>query len=215
MKNQDKQAIIEIVLAFAAILALMGIFAYALRCESKRYERMRTIPVAAAVTEPADPNIPTYTVPPKEPEEKYEAVEVDMAMGEPRAQENDIEVCTEPELSEDDEILLRIAMAEAEGEGTEGKALVMCVVMNRVNYEKFPDNIKDVVFEKNQFSPVREGGRYYTETPDQECYEALDMVKHGWDESQGALYFESGEGDTWHSRNLDFLFQYGGHKFYK
>ena len=34
--------------------------------------------------------------------------------------------------NKDSDILLRIAMAEAEGEGTEGKALVMKVVLNRV-----------------------------------------------------------------------------------
>ena len=34
--------------------------------------------------------------------------------------------------NKDSDILLKIAMAEAEGEGTEGKALVMKVVLNRV-----------------------------------------------------------------------------------
>ncbi|MCC8066039.1 MAG: cell wall hydrolase [Clostridiales bacterium] len=112
------------------------------------------------------------------------------------------------------EILVRIAMAEAEGEGTYGKALVMKVVLNRVMSDEFPDSIEAVVFEEGQFSTVSDGGRYYTVEPDEECYEALGMVEAGWDETQGALYFESCNGDSWHSRNLDFLFQYGNHKFY-
>lgn len=116
---------------------------------------------------------------------------------------------------EDTEILLKIAMAEAEGESVEGKALVMLVVLNRVWSDEFPGTIEEVVFQPRQFSPVREGGRYYTTEPDEGCYKALEMVEQGWDESYGALYFESCEGGSWHSDNLEFLFQVGNHKFYK
>lgn len=117
--------------------------------------------------------------------------------------------------AEASEILLKIAMAEAEGESVEGKALVMLVVLNRVWSDEFPGTIEDVVFQPRQFSPVREGGRYYTTKPDRECYEALELVAQGWDESYGALYFESCKSDSWHSENLEFLFQEGNHKFYR
>lgn len=118
--------------------------------------------------------------------------------------------------AEEDTILLQIAMAEAEGEGVEGKALVMCVVLNRVWSAGFPNSIEAVVFQKNQFSPVAPGGRYYTVTPDAECYEALDMIKRGWDESEGATFFEAYyNSSTWHRDNLQRLFQYGNHIFYK
>jgi len=117
--------------------------------------------------------------------------------------------------AEDSVILLKIAMAEAEGESVEGKALVMLVVLNRVWSEDFPDSIEEVVFQPRQFSPVTEGGRYYTTEPDAGCYEALELVMSGWDESYGALYFESCEKDSWHSENLEFLYQVGNHKFYK
>lgn len=120
---------------------------------------------------------------------------------------------------EDSEILLKIAMAEAEGESTEGKALVMLVVLNRVWTDSFPDNIEDVVFQKlngaYQFPPAAPGGRYWTTEPDADCYKALDMVVHGWDESRGALYFEGNAGESWHSRNLNYLYTVGGHRFYK
>lgn len=117
--------------------------------------------------------------------------------------------------AEDSEILLKIAMAEAEGETVEGKALVMLVVLNRVWSDEFPDSIEAVVFQSKQFSPVCEGGRYYTTEPDKGCYEALELVMNGWDESKGALYFESCEKDSWHSKNLEFLYQVGKHRFYK
>lgn len=117
---------------------------------------------------------------------------------------------------EDSYLLLKIAMAEAEGESVEGKALVMLVVLNRVWSEEFPDTIEEVIFQENQFSPVAEGGRWWTTEPDAGCYEALELVMDGWDESQGALYFErASNGESWHSRNLEFLYQYGGHKFYR
>ena len=120
--------------------------------------------------------------------------------------------------NEEDECLLaKIAMAEAEGESTEGKAMVIMVVMNRVESKDFPDNIMDVIFDEGQFSPVKEGGRFYTTEPDEDCWAALDLIMQGWDESEGALYFEAiynGE-DTWHSRNLEYIKTVGNHNFYK
>lgn len=117
--------------------------------------------------------------------------------------------------AEDSEILLQIAMAEAESEGAEGMALVMLVVLNRVWSDEFPDTISGVVFEDGQFAVTEDGGRYWTVEPDEEAYEALEMVMSGWDESQGATYFESTTNEnTWHKDNLTFLFQYGNHLFY-
>lgn len=116
--------------------------------------------------------------------------------------------------AEDAEILLKVAMAEAEGETVEGKALVMLVVLNRVWSDDFPDTIEDVVFQQNQFTTTKDGGRYWTTEPDEGCYEALELVLSGWDESQGAMYFESCKNSSWHSENLTLLFEYGNHRFY-
>ncbi len=116
--------------------------------------------------------------------------------------------------ADDSQMLMKIAMAEAEGESVEGKALVILVVLNRVWSDDFPETIKEVIFQPKQFSPVTEGGRYYTTEPNEECYEALELVMSGWDESQGALYFESAGKSDWHRKNLEFLFQYGNHYFY-
>ena len=138
----------------------------------------------------------------------------------------------EPDLSkpsldwgaEDSYLLAKIAMAEAEGEGVEGKAMVIMVVLNRVWAEGFPNSIEDVIFDYNeqkdiyQFSPVAPGGRWWTTEPDEECYEALRIIMvEKWDESEGALYFEAtynGE-DTWHSENLEYIKTVGNHNFYK
>ena len=113
-------------------------------------------------------------------------------------------------------LLAKIAMAEAEGEDTEGKALVIMVVLNRVWSDKFPDSIEEVIMQRKQFSVTQEGGRWWTVEPNEDCYKALDMVMtEQWDESQGALYFESEGRSTWHQDNLEYLFQHGNHYFYK
>jgi len=121
---------------------------------------------------------------------------------------------------EESYLLAKIAMVEAEGEDVEGKALVMLVVLNRVWSDRFPDTIEEVIYQRTgnggwQFSPLQEGGRWYTTEPDQECWEALELIQiEKWDESQGALYFESAGKSDWHRKNLEFLFQYGNHYFY-
>lgn len=121
--------------------------------------------------------------------------------------------------ADDAELLLKIAMAEAEGESIEGKAMVMLVVLNRTWSADFPNSIEEVIFQNDpdrQFSVTEDGGRWYTTEPDADCVKALELVESGWDESWGAMYFEScGNEPSWHSRNLDFLFQLGNHKFYK
>lgn len=122
--------------------------------------------------------------------------------------------------AEDEYLLMKIAMAEAEGEDIDGKALVIMVILNRVASDKFPDTIEEVIYQqsngKYQFSPIS-NGRFDRVEPNEDCQKALDMVMlDGWDDSQGALYFEScSNEDNWHSRNLEFLFKHGGHRFYK
>ena len=105
--------------------------------------------------------------------------------------------------ADDSYLLAKIAMAEAEGEDTEGKAYVIMVILNRILSDEFPDTIEDVIFQDNQFSPVS-NGRFYNIEPNDDCWDALDMIQvDKWDKSQGALYFESCESeDNWHSRNL-------------
>ena len=111
-------------------------------------------------------------------------------------------------------MLAKIAMAEAEGEDTKGKALVIRTVLNRVNSEAFPDTIEKVIYQKKQFTPIQ-NGRYGRVEPDEDCYKALELVEDGWDESEGALYFErSTDKNTWHAKNLKKLFTYGKHTFY-
>lgn len=51
----------------------------------------------------------------------------------------------------DIELIALLTMAEAEGECEEGQRLVIDTVLNRVDNPHFPDNIYDVVWQKNQY----------------------------------------------------------------
>ena len=116
--------------------------------------------------------------------------------------------------AEESYLLAIIAMAEAEGEDIEGKALVMLVVLNRVFDDEFPDAIEEVIYQPGQFSPVS-NGRFEKVEPDTDCWAALDLIMlDKWDESCGAIYFESKSESTWHSENLIFLYRHGKHYFY-
>lgn len=111
-------------------------------------------------------------------------------------------------------LLLQIGAAERGTAGcTECIALVMRTVLNRVESPKFPSTIKGVIYAQDQFTPVMDG-TFEEAVPGWRCTNALEMIQEGWDESQGALYYEWCEGESWHSQNLDLLFQHCDTRFY-
>jgi len=121
------------------------------------------------------------------------------------------------------EALLRIVEAEAGIEDEDGKLLVANVVLNRVEDGQFPDTVSEVVFQREngtaQFSPVSDGSYYRVEISD-ETIHAVGRALMGEDISQGALYFAARKyADSskmkWFDENLEFLFQHGGHEFFK
>ena len=115
---------------------------------------------------------------------------------------------------EEERLLLKIGMAERGSSGcTDCIALVMRTVLNRVDSPRFSSTIRGVIYAQDQFTPVAEG-TFESVIPNDRCREALDMVKRGWDESQGALYYEWCEGESWHSKNLNLLFQHCDVRFY-
>ena len=113
-------------------------------------------------------------------------------------------------------LLAKIAMAEAEGCNTQTKTLIIMCVLNRVWSDEFPDTIEEVIFQENQFSPI-DNGRWDRVEPNEDCYEAVKIVMEAkYDYSGGATYFENcADEDNWHSRNLEFLYESEGIRFYK
>ena len=138
-------------------------------------------------------------------------------------EETEIEVNYYPEFTyskdwsvEDSYLLAKIAMAEAEGCNTQTKTLIVICVLNRVWSDEFPDTIEEVIFRESQFSPI-DNGRWDRVEPNEDCYEAVKVVMEAkYDYSGGATYFEScNDEDNWHSRNLEFLYESEGIRFYK
>ena len=103
------------------------------------------------------------------------------------------------------DLLEQVAMAEAEGEGATGMALVMRVVLNRADLEGLP--LDNIIYKPSQFATDHMGEK----EPSEDCHKALAMVIDGWDESQGAIYFNKGEYPNYGEP----LFQYGNHYFSK
>lgn len=123
---------------------------------------------------------------------------------------------------EDYQNLLQIVEAEAGTEDIEGRIMVANVIMNRVKYNEFPDNVTDVIWEYNngvaQFSPV-EDGRISEVTVSRETKEAVKQVLEGVDYSKGALFFiqksaAAKSNISWFDKNLKRLFKHGVHEFY-
>lgn len=64
-------------------------------------------------------------------------------------------VCTKQDSRQD--VLACAMYAEGRGEGVKGMSLIGNTIINRTNSDKFPDEIKGVVFQKKQFSYTSQG----------------------------------------------------------
>ncbi len=111
----------------------------------------------------------------------------------------------------EEDLLLRMGMAEAGDQGTYGIALVMRVCLNRVANPSWPSTIEGVITQPGQYSTWP--GPIQNCTPSAECYEALEWIKNGWDESNGAEYFCMYYLDF--SSWAQYLYSYGDHHFYR
>ena len=121
------------------------------------------------------------------------------------------------------EVLLKIVEAEAGCEDEEGKLLVANVILNRLNSDKFPDSVSEIVFQQEngitQFSPVSDGS-YDRVQISEETVRAVGRALDGEDISEGALYFAARDyADSkrmrWFDEKLTLLFRHGGHEFFK
>ena len=62
-----------------------------------------------------------------------------------------------PLTDEEIELIALVTMAEAEGESEYGKRLVIDTILNRVDHDKFPDSVEEVIYQPSQFSSVWNG----------------------------------------------------------
>lgn len=109
--------------------------------------------------------------------------------------------------------LSRIIYAESGNQPLEGKIAVGNVVMNRVNNPRFPNNIYDVLFQKNQFSPAASGSIY--RDPNEESVVAAMLVLDGAKVTPDALFFNAAGVRSYASRTRTYVATIGDHAFYK
>lgn len=92
-----------------------------------------------------------------------------------------------PFTDQDLDLLARLVNAEAGAESLTAQIGVAAVVINRVQSSNFPNNIRDVIYDPNQFSPVRNG--WINKPATATALEAAKAALYGNDPTNGALYF--------------------------
>lgn len=114
------------------------------------------------------------------------------------------------------ELLEKLAWCEAGGEDLKAQILIVNVVLNRVDSDLYADDIISVIYEKNQFCPVRTGFIDCAE-PSNVTKNAVEMALNGTDYSQSALSFNTIElkYTSYSGRNFTWLFDYSGISFYR
>lgn len=116
----------------------------------------------------------------------------------------------------DFDLLVRLVAAEAGGEPYDGQVAVAAVVLNRMRSYKFPNTVRGVVYQQNQFSSVPK--LPYIQ-PSESCRRAVVDALNGIDPSNGALYFynpkTSSEGGKrfFKTANLRVTARIGNHVF--
>lgn len=108
--------------------------------------------------------------------------------------------------------LSRIISCESGNQPMTGKIAVANVVLNRVYNPNFPSTIYDVIFQKNQFSPVASGSIY--REPNAASVIAAKLALDGAEVLPGVLFFNRAGLKCYASRNREFVATIGGHSFY-
>lgn len=85
--------------------------------------------------------------------------------------------------------LLKTAQAEAGNQGMTGQWLVMCVILNRVESEDFPDTVYEVISQPGQFSTYASGAIDNAE-PTSDTHEALAYLEMG-NKAEKIIAFEN------------------------
>ncbi|PLT35021.1 cell wall hydrolase [Bacillus sp. V5-8f] len=112
----------------------------------------------------------------------------------------------------DKELLARLVHAEAKGEPYKGKVAVATVVLNRIKSEQFPDTVRDVIYQKNQFEPVANGS--INKPAGKEAKKAVNEAIAIQGKTEKALYFYNPSiSDSQWMRQLTVIKVIGNHHF--
>lgn len=111
------------------------------------------------------------------------------------------------------DLLFCVVQAEVGDFDFISKANVVSVILNRHYY--FQENLSSVLLAENQFATIA-NGMYLQVEVDEETILACEYVFLFGDTTNGALYFDSTDGNSWAAHNREFIFRdSAGHDFYK
>lgn len=112
------------------------------------------------------------------------------------------------------DLLARLVHAEAKGEPHEGKVAVALVVLNRVEDNRFPDKIKDVIYQKRQFQPVDNGSinKPADQSSEKAVMEALALQGKG---NNSVFFFNPDKTNSKWLRSKTVTTVIGNHRFAK
>lgn len=110
--------------------------------------------------------------------------------------------------------LSKIIYAESGNQPLNGQIAVGNVILNRVKSPLFPNTVYEVIHQKNQFTPVRNGT--INKTPDEEAVIAAKLALEGVDMARGSLYFINPRvsGNSWVARTCTHVTTIASHAFY-
>ena len=116
---------------------------------------------------------------------------------------------------EEAQLLMKVARAEG-GPSLDGQLWTMRTILNRVYHSRFDNTIEEVISEHNQFV-VYSSGSYLKADVNENTHLALAMIEGGWDETEGALFWEAdtNSNHSWHKKNLDYIKTVEGNRYYK
>lgn len=109
-------------------------------------------------------------------------------------------------------LLSHIIHAESGNQPLRGKIAVGNVILNRVKSPLFPNTIYEVIYQKNQFSPAKNGS--IDRTPNEESVIAAKLCLDGAVVLPTALWFNRAGLNCWASRNKSCIATIGSHAFY-
>lgn len=120
-----------------------------------------------------------------------------------------------PGSKEDLMLLAKIIYVEAGHEPLEGQIAVGEVILNRVKDPRFPDTIKEVIYQPGQFPPALNGTLDGVK-PSDEAILAAQRAMAGESYAKGALYFfnPDRQGDHF-AKNFKYVTDIGNHQFVK
>lgn len=108
--------------------------------------------------------------------------------------------------------LSHIIYAESGNQPLSGKISVGNVILNRVSNPVFPNTIYDVIYQKNQFTPVSTGS--INKNPNVESVIAAKLCLDGAVVLSDALWFNRVGISCWASKNKSYIATIGAHSFY-